>query len=169
MHLRHLVRLFMFLRTLSITSTMFIFRHGGQRAAHTLRPVISASSQRFASRIAIPFTAPAPFPVIDTCPSPTCQCRESPAGLDIEREQNLNGSMAAYAEHVLISTGRSDWKSRIEEEEDAVLVRQLKKLLLRGGKFVDVRGRSLWFSCCGIEADCSSVAIPQCHGVKFIH
>lgn len=82
---------------------------------------------------------------------------------------NLNGSMASYAEQVLISTGRSDWKSRIEEEEDAVLVRQLKKLLLRGGKYVDVRGISSSIRSCRIEADGSSVALSQCHGVKFIH
>ena len=63
-----------------------------------------------------------------------------PSGLDIKREQTLNGSMAAYAEQVLISTGKSDWKSRIEEEEgvhgDAV--RGLKGLLGPRGKFSDV-------------------------------
>lgn len=61
-----------------------------------------------------------------------------PPGLDIEREKPLNGSMAAYAEQVLISTGRPDWSSRIEDEPDAVLVRQLKKFLGRGGKYSDV-------------------------------
>lgn len=48
--------------------------------------------------------------------------------------------MAAYGEQVLVCTGKEDWKSRIEDEEDAVLVNQLKKNLSRGGKFVDVRG-----------------------------
>ncbi|CZT18794.1 related to sucrose cleavage protein [Ramularia collo-cygni] len=115
---------------------MFIFRHGGKRVAQVLRPAYAATSHRLASRIAIPFTPP-PFPVIETCPSPTCQCREAPAGLEIEREQSLNGSMAAYAEQILISTGKNDWKSRIEEEEGAVLIRQMKKLLLKGGKYVD--------------------------------
>ena len=62
-----------------------------------------------------------------------------PEGLDIEREQNLNSSMAAYAEQVLISTGRNDWKSRIEEEDEGVLVKQLKGFLGRGGKYSDVR------------------------------
>ncbi|EMC96411.1 hypothetical protein BAUCODRAFT_148027 [Baudoinia panamericana UAMH 10762] len=62
-----------------------------------------------------------------------------PEGLDIEREQNINGSMAAFAEQILISTGRSDWTSRIEEEEsaDGAFVRQLKDLLYKGGKFED--------------------------------
>lgn len=77
--------------------------------------------------------------------------------------------MAAYAEQVLISTGRNDWKSRIEEEEDAVLVRQLKKLLLRGGKYVDVCGPSSVFVVHRVEADRSSIAIPQCNDLKFIH
>ena len=70
-----------------------------------------------------------------------------PAGLDIEREQNLDGSMAAYAEQVLISTGRKDWKSRIGEEQDGVLVRQLKGFLGRSGKYSDVRAHSLDLSC----------------------
>jgi hypothetical protein len=62
-----------------------------------------------------------------------------PSGLDIEREQNINGSMAAYAEQVLISTGRSDWASKIETEDEGVLVRQLKGFLGRNGKYSDVR------------------------------
>lgn len=61
-----------------------------------------------------------------------------PLGLDIEREQGINGSMPTYAEQVLISTGRDDWKSRIEDEEEAVLVRQMKHFLLRNGKYSDV-------------------------------
>ncbi len=66
-----------------------------------------------------------------------------PAGLDIEREQNINGSMAAYAEQIVVSTGHSRWKSRIEEEDEAVLVKQLKSFLGRGGKYSDVRYRVL--------------------------
>lgn len=45
--------------------------------------------------------------------------------------------MAAYAEQVLISTGRSDWKSNIEEDQYSVLVKQLRKFLGRGGKYSD--------------------------------
>lgn len=45
--------------------------------------------------------------------------------------------MAVYAEQVLVSTGRDDWKSRIEEEDEADFVRELKGLLGRGGKFCD--------------------------------
>jgi hypothetical protein len=61
-----------------------------------------------------------------------------PDGLDIEREQNINGSMAAYAEQILVSTGRNDWKSRIERDDEAVFVRQLKSFLGRRGKYSDV-------------------------------
>ncbi|KAF2168157.1 hypothetical protein M409DRAFT_65660 [Zasmidium cellare ATCC 36951] len=112
---------------------MFLFKHGSRRAVQAIQ---THTTQRFASKISIPFQPP-PVPIIEKCPSPTCLCREPPSGLDIEREQNINGSMAAYAEQVLISTGRDDWKSRTEDEEDAVLVNQLKKNLTRGGKFVD--------------------------------
>lgn len=62
-----------------------------------------------------------------------------PPGLEIEREQSLNGSMATYAEQVLISTGKPDWTSKIEDESDAVFLRQMKKFMGRDGKFSDVR------------------------------
>ena len=121
---------------------MFTFRHGRQRV--NLDTISRANAiKRFYSlertQIKIPNTRnpAAPFPVIESCPAPTCQCREMPAGLDIEREQSLSGTMAAYAEQILISTGKSDWKSRIEDEEgvhgDAV--RGLKGLLGPKGKF----------------------------------
>jgi len=61
-----------------------------------------------------------------------------PQGLGIDREQNLNGTMAAYAEQVLISTGKDDWSSNIEDDDDAVLQRELKGMLGRDGKFSNV-------------------------------
>ena len=64
-----------------------------------------------------------------------------PPDLDIEREQNINGSMAAYAEQVLISTGKADWMSKTEEDETSVLLRQLRDLLVRDGKYSDVRAQ----------------------------
>ncbi|KAI5357991.1 Putative thioredoxin-like ferredoxin, Thioredoxin-like superfamily [Septoria linicola] len=116
---------------------MFILRHGGRYAAQTVRKSAWQAS-RAASRVAIPLpSTPPPVPVIETCPSPTCQCRDSPPDLDIERETNLNGSMAAYAEQILLCSGKADWKSKIEDEEDAGLLRQLRKFLVRGGKYVD--------------------------------
>jgi hypothetical protein len=126
------------------TSAMFtaLGRHGGRCARRSIATTTftSASRRAHASRIDVPFTPP-PVPVIERCPVPTCQCRPVPEGLGIERERNISGSMAAHAEQVLISTGRSNWKSRIEDEEgtpDAALVKQLKKFLGRGGKYSDV-------------------------------
>lgn len=51
----------------------------------------------------------------------------------------MNGTMASYAEQILVSTGRSDWKSKIEDDEQGVFLRQLKKFLGQSGKFSDVR------------------------------
>jgi hypothetical protein len=75
--------------------------------------------------------------------------------------------MASYAQQVLISTGKDDWKSKIEDEEDAVLVRQLKKFLTRGGKYVDVRGRSLDFVCPLSDADRYSIALQQPYALSL--
>jgi hypothetical protein len=47
--------------------------------------------------------------------------------------------MATYAQQVLISTGKGDWASRIEEDEETgELARGLKGLLARGGRYADV-------------------------------
>lgn len=62
--------------------------------------------------------------------------------MDIEREQGINGSMPTYAEQVLISTGKDDWTSRIEDDEGSVLVRQIKNFLGRNGKYSDVSASS---------------------------
>lgn len=121
---------------------MFVFRHGGGRAALSYSKCYPLARRAYASRIDIP-TQPPPVPIIEACPVPTCQCREMPQGLEIEREQNINGSMAAYAEQVVICTGRYDWPSRIEQDGESVLVRQLKNLLGRNGKYSDVRAHPL--------------------------
>ncbi|EEP78256.1 hypothetical protein UREG_03101 [Uncinocarpus reesii 1704] len=84
---------------------------------------------------------PPPFPITPTCPAPTCPCAEMPRGLEIDHEQDLNGTMAAYAQQVLIATGQSDWRSRIEEDGQdqgwGMLGSGLKKLVTRGGKYAD--------------------------------
>ncbi|OAP57713.1 hypothetical protein AYL99_08451 [Fonsecaea erecta] len=84
-----------------------------------------------------------PFPVVETCPEPTCPCRSSPKlDLEIDRTKNLNGSMSPYAQHLLISTGQSDWTSRIEDEHQngtawGKVVGDVKALLGRHGQFHD--------------------------------
>ncbi|KAE9374065.1 hypothetical protein N431DRAFT_437610 [Stipitochalara longipes BDJ] len=87
-------------------------------------------------------TRPKPtFPTTATCPPSTCTCAPTPpmpAGLDIDRAKNLNGTMAAYAEQVLICTGKDDWTSRIEEENAGDnLAADIKELLGRGGVYSD--------------------------------
>jgi hypothetical protein len=116
-----------------------------------VRPIVNASkSIRIPTIRAISSTtsrntsASTPFPTTSRCPSPTCACAETPAGLYIDREKSLNGSMAPYAQHVIISTGKSDWTSRIENDGQGIpwgdFGRQLKAMLGRGGKYSDVRG-----------------------------
>lgn len=61
-----------------------------------------------------------------------------PAGLDIDHSSPLDGTMAPYDSHLIIRTGRNDWPSRIEEDEGLPLVQGLKRLLTRGGKYVNV-------------------------------
>ncbi|OCL12929.1 hypothetical protein AOQ84DRAFT_284152 [Glonium stellatum] len=104
------------------------------RSIYSTRQSRDASSTH-RSRIRVP----APFPVMESCPLPTCPCRPAPEGLEIDREQPLNGTMAAYSEQILVCTGKDDWKSKIEDEEGehGELVRQLRALLGRGGKFCD--------------------------------
>lgn len=55
-----------------------------------------------------------------------------PEGFSIDYAQSLNGTMVPYSEQILISTDRSDWESRIEDEQEGahgVLVGALKDLL----------------------------------------
>jgi len=61
-----------------------------------------------------------------------------PSGLEIDHERPLNGTMASYAEQVLICTGKDDWVSRIEEENSGDnLAADIKELVGRGGMFSD--------------------------------
>ncbi|KUJ11443.1 Sucraseferredoxin-like protein [Mollisia scopiformis] len=61
-----------------------------------------------------------------------------PEGLEIDHSKSLNGTMAAYAEQVLICTGKDDWMSRIEEENSGDnLAADIKELLGRGGMYSD--------------------------------
>lgn len=143
---------------------MFSLANGCRRTAVTIPRFLTAHhlTVRCASRISIP--TPPPFPVVERCPSPTCQCREIPEPLDIDTDSPLNNTTAAYAEQILVSTGHSGWKSRIEEDEDAVFVRQLKKYLGRGGKFSDVSTQGHWQQ---MTTD-THAAIPQCSDHKLI-
>jgi hypothetical protein len=62
-----------------------------------------------------------------------------PDSLAIDHSKPLNGTMAPYAEQVLICTGKDDWSSRIEEENAGDnLAADLKELVGRGGMYSDV-------------------------------
>lgn len=54
-----------------------------------------------------------------------------PTDLDIDRTTPLLGTMATYDRHLLISTGRSDWNSKIELEDG--LAAQVKGVLGKAG------------------------------------
>ncbi|KAK1966407.1 hypothetical protein LY78DRAFT_578434 [Colletotrichum sublineola] len=104
----------------------------------------SSSSSKPKSRPqprARPSAPPPPFELVPTCPSPTCECAATPAmpdGLEIDRKAPLNGVVSAYAEQVLVCTGKDDWASRIEEENSGDnLAADLKELFGRGGMYSD--------------------------------
>ena len=105
-----------------------------------LQPLTEAQSQNHKPR-SIHNDTP-PFPTIPTCPSPSCNCAAMPAmpeGLPIDHTKSLNGTMAPYAEQVLICTGKDDWLSKIEDENSGDnLAADIKELMGRGGMFSDV-------------------------------
>lgn len=82
-----------------------------------------------------------PFPITPICPPSTCACIPTPTDLNIDYEATLSGTVPAYTQHVLISTGRDDWASRITDDDDshAALTGILKRELGLGGRFHDVR------------------------------
>lgn len=86
--------------------------------------------------------APAAFPTIDTCPSPTCSCAPTPSfpeGFEIDHTTPLNGLMPNHAQQVLICTGKDDWPSKIEDDDNGQNhAAMLRDLIGRGGPYSDV-------------------------------
>ncbi|KAF1990192.1 sucrose cleavage family protein [Aulographum hederae CBS 113979] len=138
----------------------------------SLRPSSYAFQTRHASRLRVPI--PPPFPIVESCPPATCSCRPMPSGLDIDRERPLNGTMAAYAEQVLLCTGKDDWSSKIEEDEDAVFARELKGLLGRDGKLSNPYHNVLVTNCSfpslgqDIRTEITALVLPSFRSVSFI-
>lgn len=115
---------------------------GCSRASSTSR-FLSNTAYRPAPR-RVPLDIPPPFPVTKSCPE-SCSCPPTPAmpeGLPIDHDQPLNGTMAAYAQQLLICTGQRDWTSRIEDDGKeqgwGEITRGLKRLMGRGGRYADV-------------------------------
>ena len=82
----------------------------------TAKPAVYFNQTRQVSRSTT--NSPFPFPVITTCPEPTCPCSTEavPGDLKIDTTRPLTNTVPPYTQHVLISTGQSDWKSKIEDE-----------------------------------------------------
>ena len=82
------------------------------------------------------------IPTIPRCPSPACDFADMPPDLDIDMDKKLNGTTATYSQQILISTGQSDWKSRIEAEENTApwgsVVAKIKRMLAPKGRYHDV-------------------------------
>jgi hypothetical protein len=60
------------------------------------------------------------IPTVDLCPAPSCPCRATPKDLDIDHKISIHGLMSPYREHVIVSTGNSDWPSKIVDDPDEV-------------------------------------------------
>ena len=66
-----------------------------------------------------------------------------PCGLCIDRDKPLANTAPTYNQHVVISTGRDDWASRIESEDGPNMAKDLKELLGLKGEFHHVRHHQL--------------------------
>lgn len=63
-------------------------------------------------------------------PCNTCTCQSQvPSDLDIDRVKPLSNTVPYHNQHIVISTGKSDWESRIENESQGDnLARALKDM-----------------------------------------
>lgn len=130
---------------------MSAFRASLRLASKNAVPNPKAKSAKQAVRQHLAARASArDLPTIPKCPTPSCDCAEMPSDLDIEMERKLEGTAPAHSEHVIISTGQADWKSRIEDEQDSgpwgEVVSTAKALLGPKGRLHDVRCSMLLFS-----------------------
>ncbi|KAI9371695.1 Sucrase/ferredoxin-like-domain-containing protein [Aspergillus egyptiacus] len=120
------------------------WRSSAVRPTRTSVAIRCLSSSRCLSRQRVPLEIPPPFPIIKTCPEPRCSCPSTPSmpeGLPLDHDHPLGGTMAAYAQQIVICTGQRDWTSRIEDDGKGKswggLVRGLKALMGRGGPYAD--------------------------------
>lgn len=80
------------------------------------RTVTSSRPSPFRFLTTKPGISPQPhFPVIPSCPAPTCQCSPTPPDLDIDHKSIITNNIPVYDSHILIATGQDDWPSRIED------------------------------------------------------
>lgn len=81
------------------------------------------------------------LPFTDICPSPHCQCLETPEGLDIDHRRPLLGTKPEYDLHLLVKTASADWPSRFEDED--TLAAKVKKAFSKGGRYHSVSQPSI--------------------------
>ena len=73
-----------------------------------------------------------------TCPPPTCACAATP-DLEIDHVKPLINTVPRHSKHLVVHTGRNDWASRIEDDEERPnIAKELKALLGPKGKFYEV-------------------------------
>lgn len=77
------------------------------------------------------------IPSVQKCPPPTsCPCASNPTDLDIDQETLLMGTAPKYYQHVLVSTGKTDWSSKVESDvsdNGGGLAERLKSLMASKG------------------------------------
>ena len=74
----------------------------------------------------------------DSCPPSRCACAATP-NLGIDRIKPLINTVPRHSMHIVVHTGRDDWASRIEEDEEKPnIAKELKALLGPKGKFYEV-------------------------------
>lgn len=73
-----------------------------------------------------------------TCPPSTCACAATP-DLEIDRIKPLINTVPRHSKHLVVHTGRDDWASRIEDDEEKPnIAKELKALLGPRGEFYEV-------------------------------
>ena len=73
-----------------------------------------------------------------TCPPSTCACAATP-DLEIDHIKPLINTVPRHSKHLVVHTGRDDWASRIEDdEEEPNIAKELKALLGPKGEFYEV-------------------------------
>ena len=97
-----------------------------QRVSHNIR--LQASHPRYIAHL--PLSPPSSWSIAK-CPSPTCPCATTPENLDIDHEQPLAGKVPLYDQHLILCTGKTDWTSRIEDDEGGSLIKGLKQYIAR--------------------------------------
>ncbi|KAL2855509.1 Sucrase/ferredoxin-like-domain-containing protein [Aspergillus pseudoustus] len=119
------------------------FYYGLWPLTESLHALAEFTAMRLRTR-RVPIEIPPPFPVTKICPDPSCSCPATPSmpeGLPLDHDHPLSGTMAAYAQQIVVCTGQRDWTSRIEDDGKnqswGNLVRGLKSLLGRGGPYAD--------------------------------